>query len=1458
MQEEEKKGGDSEEKYDGDEFNDDSDDEECRKISTVSGRYTIFVQIIKAKHLIFEHDDQLPVIEVNIIDQKQYTPIQNRKYFNSESDDTIIFNELLRFNFNNLSAKQFNSSKCSIKLYNAACNNGKVIGSFEIPLTQIYYKKHHELYRKWIILINKTNVFTSQINAVKGHIQATIVIIGPNDNRYIHPESEEFETESSLLNVMMPPQVETNPHLLKIYIHQLDKLMIMDKLTKSSDPYVLIKFAGTKNKTTTFKKKLDILIHEMVTIPVMEPILGNKIKIYVKDHDVAGKDDIIGTYIYEYNKIKKQLPDMYIKPHWMHMYGAPSGKQKKGIANKMNTNIIEGTTYRGSMLLSLSVNNKPNDDELKPITTKCNWDKKLSPKITQWVLQVDVYQGVEVGDGKGKFQIKMMIRDLKIKTEFTNCIKGSCEWYEILKLPDSDNNQDTIDLRMPKDIKQCPDVIFYLIEKKTGFDTSDNCISYLRFSWNKLINLGFNTPPKWYTFKSSSVLHKMGEYDFPGTILLGIRAGLKDDKPHHVSLLARPFLNINSKQEQQQQKEESKQEQQPLMITNRLNNNNKEESIGIFHKVGKGVLKHYLIEITAEKQAEQNAERQLSIAAMKMCETIPCIKSQTRNIKIDINGLENNTNSKDEMRPRYDGIIDLELINLIANNNIPITNQHKIFINELLEEHLQWNKLNKELSVDNASKQLLMAICKYCSCNFWKCSNCFMNNHPYFSMQWINEITVCTVCGMEYWESFRDTLVRLYNENNTRQHTTEQTSDTNNTNSTENRETIKWDSSDHLLIDQWNKTLVHSSIDCNNDYEKCMSINKCMILLKFYTKWRNYQQEIRKNKLKRYVEQLTTNELYTVLKNVIENDEKVVNTLSRIPTIWKKNENDSGLEKLRQLLDIKNINGSEFNQLPRKEWSKLCVKHWNNKKINSAAAKIHDAVLSFNIMSFKWKAKTKPANKKAEFNPYARTFSTLLKKVLDIKYSDVYNDYVHLMNQHFNVKHDVELISDTFEYIEKAMGGLCKYFNNERKHDEEEILPQCLSMSRNNRDRNLSSKTSIYFNRALYFVDNMSDKLQNDEANEINIQQLFDKLHCTLLHKSMSDDFHKNAARKRNRLKNNPEIANYDSDDDFLDEYRSIIEEQINGKTNNKIQNSKFTTEIEESLNDDEKNAEKNDVKQKKVISFSFGTEMNHDFLQPHYKCFKEEVMYHPKYGIQPDLWIQTLAKAKSCLNTYLCRKRLICKRTLVESGVYRNDTIGVNHILSMQFYCNFTHLQTDFRTTYRLLNVDNNSEHKLQERHSYFYFWGYYLYQALECFGTVMDSSVTVMHGLNIEMVFSRIEAAFNAPTSTTTALNVAHTFADVNGIILALKCLKNNTQTKYMDVAFISDFPSEREYLFYGNDVYFQITAVITTNNCKTYTTKTFGLDVFDSLINNRNIEWNKINPKRIKELTNLIKME
>ena len=118
----------------------------------------------------------------------------------------VMFDERLTFDFKNLEPEELNQGKLNISVFDAnLVRKNVLIGSFEFDLTQVYYRKHHELYKQWIALTD----ITGDNEGVQGYLQVTIVVLGPKDEQYIHPPSEEMETEGSLLDVMMPPQVCT-------------------------------------------------------------------------------------------------------------------------------------------------------------------------------------------------------------------------------------------------------------------------------------------------------------------------------------------------------------------------------------------------------------------------------------------------------------------------------------------------------------------------------------------------------------------------------------------------------------------------------------------------------------------------------------------------------------------------------------------------------------------------------------------------------------------------------------------------------------------------------------------------------------------------------------------------------------------------------------------------------------------------------------------------------------------------------------------------------------------------------------------------------------------------------------------------------------------------------------------------------------------------------------------------
>ena len=128
-------------------------------------------------------------------------------------------------------------------------------------------------------------------------------------------------------------------------------------------------------------------------VPVMEPIMSCTIKISIYDWNMAKRNDRIGCLTFDYNRVKadneenkmpidpleqfayqpkvgqkgkekdkdkvvavkKTNPNTcteFGKPKWYILYGAPVGYQH-GVARRMNQAFIEGSAYRGEVLLSL-------------------------------------------------------------------------------------------------------------------------------------------------------------------------------------------------------------------------------------------------------------------------------------------------------------------------------------------------------------------------------------------------------------------------------------------------------------------------------------------------------------------------------------------------------------------------------------------------------------------------------------------------------------------------------------------------------------------------------------------------------------------------------------------------------------------------------------------------------------------------------------------------------------------------------------------------------------------------------------------------------------------------------------------------------------------------------------------------------------------------------------------------
>lgn len=172
---EHKANGDEEEVNNADGDDSEADEIESRKKKIQKGDYVIQVHVIEARDLQPRDagDTSDPMCEIKVMTTKKSTTI-HKECLN------VIFDERITFDFRALEPEQLNQGKCVIECYDAnVLLKNELIGSFEFDLSQIYYRKHHELFKQWVALTDVTDAN----EGVQGYLQVTIVVLG---NEYIH------------------------------------------------------------------------------------------------------------------------------------------------------------------------------------------------------------------------------------------------------------------------------------------------------------------------------------------------------------------------------------------------------------------------------------------------------------------------------------------------------------------------------------------------------------------------------------------------------------------------------------------------------------------------------------------------------------------------------------------------------------------------------------------------------------------------------------------------------------------------------------------------------------------------------------------------------------------------------------------------------------------------------------------------------------------------------------------------------------------------------------------------------------------------------------------------------------------------------------------------------------------------------------------------------------------------
>lgn len=383
------------------------------------------------------------------------------------------------------------------------------------------------------------------------------------------------------------------------------------------------------------------------------------------------------------------------------------------------------------------------------------------------------------------------------------------------------------------------------------------------------------------------------------------------------------------------------------------------------------------------------------------------------------------------------------------------------------------------------------------------------------------------------------------------------------------------------------------------------------------------------------------------------------------------------------------------------------------------------------------------------------------------------NDFHHIKQFHIggnNNNSSMDNKQDIFEYFKKEM-GICNYMN-------------CRSYSRNNRDRNECTESNK-LRRNLYFIDEKAIIEKAAEITETNIQQLFDMIHCTLLHPKSFDDT-----------------------------------TQIISKSN------KFVTDID---GDNDKKQKEEDTDKKEggpqtavLSSYGFGAQFKyHDksqknYIEAKYSNLKNEILNNKLYRIS-DFDFESLSeKAKQYLSSY--RGRLLKARKQSQLNelckIKPNDNITLNHVIVLMLYTNMDDLQREFKKGCRYLITDNQKLEPVKQRNREIANWCRLLWESITFYGESITKKQAFYHGLNCKLLFTSVIAAFNCPTSTTVNKSVAFNFSTENGIIVQLTKFQS-LDSHYLDVSDLSDYPNEQERLFFQAQLGFEDIIYNNTSN-------------------------------------------
>eukprot|EP01050_Picozoa_sp_SAG11_P000839 SAG11_NODE_31_length_23119_cov_102.800608_6_plen_1824_part_00 len=522
----------------------------------IAGEYRVLVHIEQAKDLRpKDSDGAQPIVRIEVMGTNARPNFQFTEVQDNPRDVTWDEDKIFSFKIDDPAELAMAKIKFEVFDFNGVSSN-ELIGAFEYDVMDIWEQQDnddeywHRKYKRWVPLM----LAGSEKMEPQGFLQQSVTIMSEES---ADPPEKDDEGDDDNMQVDAMPNMEQESWQLLIHIKKAQHLPAMDLLGTGLDPYVKVEFGDSvrctrvvmaaelgegklreedenANEDDSGAPERDLreadfneTIAMKISVPKGSSPPSKIVRFSVWDFDEGSDDDRIASYsgvLWEDLADTKKLK--WKEPRWINLYGgAPLKSTKNGkLVRKMNRGAVEGTYYRGRLLVAITASPNPSatdsyagfweDKDLEKNAGKA-WSKREFPegkvkkaeaplvekdqlrhfdawdnpkdegKWRPWTMWIHLLSGcsLPVPDGveaRIEFQIGNHCYAAPSKKEVNNRWVHWDELYEDIEI--SSGGTHTF-MALPADPEQLPDLFVNLMDE-------DRRISFKRFKFGPVPKTG--------------------------------------------------------------------------------------------------------------------------------------------------------------------------------------------------------------------------------------------------------------------------------------------------------------------------------------------------------------------------------------------------------------------------------------------------------------------------------------------------------------------------------------------------------------------------------------------------------------------------------------------------------------------------------------------------------------------------------------------------------------------------------------------------------------------------------------------------------------------------------------------------------------------------------------------------------------------------------------------------------